>query len=196
MVREDGQFGIPEELTEIGLKIKFSDQFPALVAEAEANLTTQLAQVKQGESVTIGAYKLTLSGFNQNPTNEAYIPKEGDVSVAAIVDVYENNVKVATAEPVMIIRENQIFNTPEELRTQGLRIRFQSINPENGIATLEVASNLPKKQTVALDIAEDVRRSDYIVMEAIVFPGINLFWLGSLLMLFGFLQGMIVRLRQ
>ena len=196
MVREDGQFGIPEELTEIGLKIKFSDQFPALVAETEAQLTSQLVQVKQGERFTIGDYQLTLSGFNQNPANEAYIPKEGDIAVAAIVDVFENNSKVGTAEPVMIVRGNQIFNTPEELRAQGLRIRFQSIDPENGVATLEVSSGLPSKQIVALDIAEDVRRSDYIVMEAIVFPGINLFWLGSLLMLFGFLQGLFVRWKQ
>jgi cytochrome c-type biogenesis protein CcmF len=94
----------------------------------------------------------------------------------------------------MIIRNNQILNAPEELRAQGLRLRFQSINPENGIATLEVSTGLPERQTVALDIAQNVNRSDYIVMEAIVFPGINLFWIGSLVMLFGFLQGMFVRL--
>jgi len=194
MVREDGQFGIPEELTEIGLKIKFSDKFPELVALSEANLKTQIVQVAQGGTFEVGGYDFILSGFNQNPTNEAYKAKEGDIAVAATISVFENDTKVATAEPVMIVRGNQIFNTPEELRKQGLRLRFQSINPENGVATLEVSTGLPTKQTVALDIAQDVRRSDYIVMEAIVFPGINLFWLGSLLMLFGFLQGMIVRL--
>jgi cytochrome c-type biogenesis protein CcmF len=95
----------------------------------------------------------------------------------------------------MIVRNNQILNVPEELRKLGLRLRFQSINPENGIATLEISTGLPEKQTVALDIAQNISRSDYIVMEAIVFPGINLFWIGSLVMLFGFLQGLIVRLR-
>ena len=80
------------------------------------------------------------------------------------------------------------------MRNLGLRVRFQSINPEDGKATFEISTGLPQKQTIVLDIAEDVNRSDYIVMEAIVFPGINLFWLGSLLMLFGLLQGWILRL--
>lgn len=196
MVREDGQFGIPEELSELGLKIKFSDKFPELVAETEANLKTQIVQVAKGGTFEVGRYNFVLADFNQNPTNEGYNAKEGDIAVGANITVFENETKVASAEPVMIVRGNQIFNTPSELRQQGLRIRFQSINPENGIATLEVSTGLPQKQTVALDIAEDVRRSDYIVMEAIVFPGINLFWLGSLLMLFGFLQGLFVRFRK
>jgi cytochrome c-type biogenesis protein CcmF len=194
MVREDGQFGIPEELEEIGLKIKFSDKFPEIVAAAEENLTTKIVQIAQGGTFEMGGYDFILSGFNQNPDNENYAAQEGDITVGAIISVFKNNEKITTAEPVMIIRNNQILNAPEELRAQGLRLRFQSINPENGIATLEVSTGLPERQTVALDIAQNVNRSDYIVMEAIVFPGINLFWIGSLVMLFGFLQGMFVRL--
>jgi cytochrome c-type biogenesis protein CcmF len=142
----------------------------------------------------MGDYDFTLAGFNQKPQNENYNAQEGDIAVGARISVFKNDEKITTAEPVMIIRNNQILNAPEELRTQGLRLRFLSINPDTGIANFEVSTGLPVKQTVVLDIAANVNRSDYIVMEAIVFPGINLFWLGSLLMLFGFLQGLIVRL--
>ena len=38
---------------------------------------------------------------------------------------------------------------------------------------------------IPLEIAENVSRSDYIVLEAIVFPGINLVWIGSIMMLLG-----------
>jgi cytochrome c-type biogenesis protein CcmF len=195
MVREDGQFGIPEELTELGLKIKFSDKFSEIVAQTEENLTTKIVQIAQGGTFEMGDYNFILAGFNQSPQNENYMAKEGDIAVAANISVFKNTKKITTAEPVMIIRNNQILNVPEELREHGIRLRFQSINPENGIATLEVSTGLPAKQIVALDIAQNINRSDYIVMEAIVFPGINMFWIGSLMMLFGFLQGLVVRLR-
>ena len=35
-----------------------------------------------------------------------------------------------------------------------------------------------------IEVAE-APRTDFVVLEAIVFPGINLFWLGSILMMFG-----------
>lgn len=195
MVREDGQFGIPEQLTKIGLKIKFSDKFPETVAKAEEGLTTKIVQVGQGGTFEMGDYSFILSGFDQQPQNENYIAQDGDIAVAAKISIFKNGEKAGIAQPVMIVRNNQILNAPEELREKGLRLRFQSIDPETGVATLEVSTGLPAKQTVVLDIAQNVRNSDYIVMEAIVFPGINLFWIGSLLMLFGFLQGLIVRLR-
>jgi cytochrome c-type biogenesis protein CcmF len=41
-----------------------------------------------------------------------------------------------------------------------------------------------------------VPRTDYIVLEAIVFPGINLFWLGSVTMMIGLFVGMAERRKQ
>ncbi|MFT5802666.1 MAG: cytochrome c-type biogenesis protein CcmF, partial [Nonlabens sp.] len=38
-------------------------------------------------------------------------------------------------------------------------------------------------------------RSDFIVLEAILFPGINLFWLGSLMLLVGLAISMIYRIK-
>lgn len=195
IIRKDGQFGIAETLEEIGLKIKFSDKFPEVVAAAEANLTIQIAQVKQGETFKVGSYEFTLTGFDKNPQNLEYKAVDGDIAVASLLNIKDLKTGTITkAEPVYVIRNNQIITVQDELRNLGLRVRFQSINPEDGKATFEISTGLPQKQTIVLDIAEDVNRSDYIVMEAIVFPGINLFWLGSLLMLFGLLQGWILRL--
>jgi len=46
------------------------------------------------------------------------------------------------------------------------------------------------------EIADDVPRTDFIVLEAILFPGINFFWLGSLLMLGGLALSMVYRRRE
>jgi cytochrome c-type biogenesis protein CcmF len=47
-----------------------------------------------------------------------------------------------------------------------------------------------------LDIARKSYRTDYIVLEAIIFPGINLFWIGSILIMIGLSVAMVNRLLQ
>jgi cytochrome c-type biogenesis protein CcmF len=53
-----------------------------------------------------------------------------------------------------------------------------------------VAQTPADQAGIPLEIAEDAARSDYIVLEAIIFPGINLVWLGSLMMLLGLAVGL------
>ena len=57
-------------------------------------------------------------------------------------------------------------------------------------------ASLSDTPLLPLEIAEDAPRNDYIVLEAILFPGINLFWAGSLIMLMGMFIGMYKRLRK
>ncbi len=53
-----------------------------------------------------------------------------------------------------------------------------------------------EEMKLPFEIADDVPRTDFIVLEAIVFPGINLFWLGSLMMLGGLAISMFYRRRK
>ena len=52
-----------------------------------------------------------------------------------------------------------------------------------------------ESQELPVSIAENVGRSDYIVLQAIEFPGINYFWAGTILMMFGLTMSMVYRLR-
>ena len=52
------------------------------------------------------------------------------------------------------------------------------------MVSLAVASQ-PDFTGLPIEVAENFAREDYIVLEAILFPGINFFWLGTLLMMFG-----------
>jgi cytochrome c-type biogenesis protein CcmF len=45
-------------------------------------------------------------------------------------------------------------------------------------------------------IAKDVPRDDYIILEATIFPGINLFWAGTMLMMAALFFAAWDRLRQ
>ena len=60
-----------------------------------------------------------------------------------------------------------------------------------------VAQTAPKViNSVPVELATNSLRSDYIVLEAIEFPGINLFWAGSVFMMIGLLLGMWNRMSQ
>jgi len=77
----------------------------------------------------------------------------------------------------------------------GLHIKLERIDPEKEEFYLYLA-RLSATPKLPLEIADDAPRNDYIVLEAILFPGINLFWIGSLIMLSGMFIGMYKRLRK
>jgi cytochrome c-type biogenesis protein CcmF len=53
------------------------------------------------------------------------------------------------------------------------------------VLTIGVAQATEEQRKIPVEIAEDAPRSDYIVLEAILFPGINLVWIGSIMMMIG-----------
>lgn len=69
-----------------------------------------------------------------------------------------------------------------ELKELGLKFIFWKINPNEG--------------SVEIQMAEKVNNSkDFIVIEAYMFPMINLLWLGCLIMVFGTTIAVIERVR-
>ena len=59
--------------------------------------------------------------------------------------------------------------------------------------TFSIAYDKRSDQPVDLLIAEDVPRSDILIVQADVFPGINLVWIGTLMMLFGILLSLLFK---
>ena len=69
--------------------------------------------------------------------------------------------------------------------TTGLHIRFSNIDPAKEEFTFKIARDKRESPELNLGIATDVPRTDYLILQATIFPGINLFWLGSILMMVG-----------
>jgi cytochrome c-type biogenesis protein CcmF len=125
----------------------------------------------------------------------SYEAQEGDIAVAAVIEVIKPDGNTETARPVYLIRGNQPFSLKDELPDLGLHFRFENIDPATGTLTIGVAEADASMRKIPMEIAENAARSDYIVLEAIVFPGINYVWLGSLLMLVGLAMGLAFRMR-
>ncbi|MDV7400210.1 hypothetical protein RZS08_52840, partial [Arthrospira platensis SPKY1] len=93
--------------------------------------------------------------------------------------------QVYGAQPVYLIRDSRPLNLKDEVPAAGLHFRFVGIDPQTETIELLAAQSPPEARLIPVEVATNSLRSDYIVLEAIVFPGINLFWLGSTMMMIG-----------
>jgi cytochrome c-type biogenesis protein CcmF len=105
-----------------------------------------------------------------------------DIAVKAMFRVLDVKDKY-TAAPIFVIKDNSIQPIPDKVDALGLQFTFWKINPENG--TIEIS--LQEKKS---------NKKDFIVMQAIVFPYINILWIGCLIMIIGTVIAIIERLKR
>ena len=84
----------------------------------------------------------------------------------------------------------------DEVIEHGLHFRFTGIDPNSESIEVMIAQDEQKDAPVPVEIAKKSFRTDYIVLESIIFPGINLFWLGSVMMMLGLGFGMFIRMQR
>jgi cytochrome c-type biogenesis protein CcmF len=100
------------------------------------------------------------------------IPYESTDSVfAASVTVYAKDSSKYSAEPLLILRGNNIMPVADTVISQSLVLAFKGADAD-GI-------NLGVKESNAI--------LEYVTLKAYQFPAINVLWLGILVMTFGFL---------
>ncbi len=99
-----------------------------------------------------------------------------DVAIKArIVIMAENEDYVA--EPIYLIKNRMVGRIPEEVRDVAARIAFMNVHPETNSFTLGIST----------------AQREWVILEAVVKPYINVLWTGTLLMVIGF--GMAIRRR-
>ena len=147
--------------------------------------------IKEGESFQYKDYTIGLAGFNRNPNHPQYQQDSSDIAVGAILSVQKEGKSPRAVEPLYYIRDSRPMNLKDQIGDWNFHVRFTGINPATEQMTFEVAQGELKQPLIPIEIAENAYRTDYVVLEAIVFPGINFFWLGSMMMMFGLLVSFI-----
>lgn len=194
VLRQQLLYAYPVQINQLSTKVRLnSDVFSTLFPDEE-KLGYQQFELKQGDSVRLGNLQVSFAGFNKKPENPAYSPQANDIAVSAVLNVRDESGKEYNVEPVYMIRDNQPFNLKDEVLELGFHARFVSLNPTKETATLYLANTGKKTPVVPIEVATDSLRSDYIVLEAIEFPGINLFWIGASLMMIGLAVSLFRRL--
>lgn len=179
-------YNYPEGIEDAGMKFKILDDNVESFFTPEDQLSYQEFTLKDGESFKIGQTTVRLAGFNKSPVSPAYTTKEGDLAVGARLEVmHEGNVELA--EPIYVIRDNQPMSIKSYTSSCGLHVRFANIDPKSETFTFRAAQDHSRPRKIKIGWATGVPRSDYVILQATIFPGINLFWAGSILMMAGLL---------
>lgn len=190
----EGAFALAYSAPQLEIKAKLTEKGLEKALKMEDELEYQSFQVNQGGSFSFQGYEVKLANVNREISHPNYVPQQGDIAVAAELEVTGKGESYQVA-PVFLIRGNQPLSLKSEVMNIGLHFVFQSVDPETGLFTIRVAKNNPENAGIPVEIAENAGRSDYIVLEAIIFPGINFVWTGSLLMLLGLALGFWRRMR-
>ncbi len=186
----------PVQINELSTRIRLHPDIFDDAFTPEEELQYKQFTFKSGQTIDFEGLKVRFDGFNPKAEHPALQKKEGDLVVGAKMTVAASGGKEYRAEPIFFIRNNAPFNLKAEVDALGLHLRFVSIDPETETVEMMLARKPRTITGATVEVATNALRSDYIVLEAIEFPGINLFWLGSTLMMLGLGLSMTHRISQ
>lgn len=195
VLRDQLVYAYPVQINPLSAKVRLNQEALAAAFTFEEELDYQPLNLAVGETTRWGQYELRFDGYNRQPTHPDWQPEQGDLAVGARLQVRGPDGSSKAIEPVFLIRQGQPGNFKVEVPEWGFHVRFALLDPKTEKVQLMVAQAPRKGMQLPIEVASDALRSDYIVMEAIVFPGINLFWVGSLLMMLGMAVSMVHRLQ-
>jgi cytochrome c-type biogenesis protein CcmF len=197
VLREGLLYHYPAQLNEISTRLKIDESVFDQLLVAEDDLEYQEFVVTPGTSFTVGNKQVTFSNFQPSPQVDHYTPRDGDISVSAQLQVTAANGTTGSLEPVFIIRDKVPSRIRDEHRELGIFANLVNLNPETSEATLLIAESPPRGALkIPVAVATNSARSDWLALQAIEFPGINLFWIGTIAMMGGLLISMVFRIRE
>lgn len=135
-------------------------------------------KMSQGDTIyTKRHYVIFTHIGSEIPSLPGYNYQEGDIPVTTVLEIHElNSDKMWLAKPFFYIRNASANNIPFEIRELDLSFRLTQI--------------LAEEKKMLIEVKDDNPDGEYVVMQALIFPGINWVWLGSIMMMLGLLMGM------
>lgn len=195
IVRQGLLYSLADQINDLNTRVRLKSNTLDSLFPVEAALTYEPLVIKSGETQSWKNLKITMEGIDKRIDHPNYISAEGDIAIQAVLSIQAENGKNYTARPLFFIREGSPLNMKAFVADLGLHVKLERIDPETETFHLFFA-RMDEVARLPIEIAEEVPRNDYIVLEAILFPGINLFWAGSILMLLGMFLGMYKRLQK
>ncbi|HRW75374.1 MAG: cytochrome c biogenesis protein CcsA [Lewinellaceae bacterium] len=186
VLRDNLVFSYPAKVDRKGAKVRLNDQVFEGYLTPDDSLSYRPVVLGLNESFDYEGYRITLSGFDKSPEHPQFQAEETDIAVAAQLTITRGTPETfrEVQEPIFLIRDNQPYNIKSYSPATGIHCRFVKLDPDNGNITLWMAKQ-PDFNGMVIEVAPNFEREDYIVLETILFPGINLFWLGGILLMAG-----------
>jgi cytochrome c-type biogenesis protein CcmF len=140
-------------------------------------------EVSVGDTVRMREAMIIVRGINKDAKIENITLAKEDVAIGMQLDVITSS-NTFKSEPVFLIKGNTRVDFGKKVDEAGLKLRFTNV--------------LPKKDKLELTIYQMPKqdKKDWIVMKAIVFPYINIFWGGTIIMVIGFILSIFRRSKE
>jgi cytochrome c-type biogenesis protein CcmF len=138
--------------------------------------------MKKGDTIFSSNAIIIFDSLSTQFDRSKYSLKEDDIAVMAHLRVLDIQKKYE-ATPVFVIRDNSVQPVPSKIDELGLQFMFWKLDPQDG----KIEISVQEKQS-------NVR--DFIVMQAIIFPYINILWMGCIIMAIGTLMSILERIRR
>lgn len=125
---------------------------------------------------------ILIDSITTNLTEEQYSQNDSLLIVTAVLKATDINGKIYRATPKYVLKHNEVVPYEFELNELGLKFIFWKINPNEG--------------SIEIQMSEKVNNSkEFVVLEAYMFPFINVLWIGCIVMVIGTIVAIIERRR-
>jgi cytochrome c-type biogenesis protein CcmF len=138
--------------------------------------------MKKGDTIFSSNAIIILDSLSTRFDKAAYKLQKDDIAVIANLRLLDVR-KTYQAKPIYIIRNNSIEPQLAKVDDLGLQFMFWKVIPESG----KVEISLQEKK---------VNKRDFIVMQALVFPYINILWGGCIIMIIGTILAVVERVKR
>ncbi|MBL7888467.1 MAG: cytochrome c biogenesis protein CcsA [Bacteroidia bacterium] len=152
-------------------------------ATADEYVPAKNYDIKQGDTIFSSNAIIIFDSLSTNLNQENMQLSEEDIAVKAHLRALDVKGQTYAATPVYMIKNNSVQPVAAKVDELGLQFMFWKINPETGKVQISVQE---KKSNI----------KDFIVMQAIIFPYINILWIGCIVMAIGTLLSIWERIKK
>lgn len=136
-------------------------------------------EVNVGDTVRFREGFILVKGINREAKVQNIPLGERDIAIGLQLEVNSEG-KTFPSEPVYLLKDGSKFDFGKKVDEKGLKLRFTNVFPDKDKLELMVYQK-PKAE------------KDWVVLKAIEFPYINLFWGGTIIMVIGFILSIFRR---
>lgn len=151
-------------------------------SEEENYKTPRILTLAVGDTIHTSSGVLTVKPINTKPVVRDLKLAEGDLAVGLPMEIDVSG-KIYKTEPLFLVKGNNTFDFARKLDELGIRVRFTKIIPEEN-----------KFEIMVYEKPEAAK--DWLVFKSIEFPYINLYWVGTIVMVIGFIMSIFRRKRE
>ena len=144
-----------------------------------------LINIKQGDSVIYSKHFLYLDSLMVNANTNTESSRALDVMLIAKIRMQNMKGQISTTDAIYAVKNNIAQSFPGYLEDGDLKYKFlfSEVNPEAGSIQIKAYEHVDNEKP-------------FIIMKAIIFPYINILWIGMILMAIGTFIAIIQLFRQ